>query len=63
MHGARVPPTQTLTVHRRIDLEHGFKWSVRQQSAQCAATMSRQACQLHLSEVGQAYSRTVTESL
>ena len=35
----------------------------RQRSAQRAVTMSRQACQQHQSEVGQAYSQTVTASL
>ena len=36
---------------------------VRQHSAQRAVTMSRQACQLHQSEIGQAYSHTLTASL
>ena len=37
--------------------------NVKQHSAQRAVTMSRHACQQHRSEIGQAYSHTVTASL
>ena len=37
--------------------------ALRQHSAQRAVTMSRHACQQHRSEIGQAYSHTVTASL